>query len=155
MTSFLGLTDHPGELLGPGVLIPPQAMRDLVADAQIRRLLFHPLTGELLDATPDAVRPSAPLAGFVALRDVNPTTPTAGPTGSAAGAGSGDLDHAIPRSNGGPTTRANLHSPTRRWHRAKTLAGWTVEHNDDGGWTWTSPVGRTYRTEPHDYRLGP
>ncbi|HEU5035250.1 MAG TPA: DUF222 domain-containing protein [Mycobacteriales bacterium] len=153
LPTFLGLTDHPGELLGTGTLIPAAAIRDLLPDAQIRRLITHPLSGHLLDATPHTVRPSAPLAAFVALRDVTATTPTAGPTGSATGAGAGDLDHLIARRDGGPTTRANLHSPTRRWHRAKTLAGWTVHHNDHGGWTWTSPTGRTYDTAPHDYRL--
>lgn len=156
LSSFLGLTDHPGEILGPGVAIPPQAMRDLVPGAELRRLLFHPLTGHLLDATPFAVRPAAPLAAFCALRDVTATTPTAGPTGTATAAGAGDLDHITPRARGGTTTRDGLHSPTRRWHRARTLGGWAVVHNpDQQTWTWTSPAGRTYTTRPHDYRLGP
>ena len=50
--------------------------------------------------------------------------------------------------------RDNLTAPTRRWHLLKTLAGWTM-HRDGRNWTWTSPHGRNYRTEPHDYRLGP
>ncbi|HEU5034219.1 MAG TPA: DUF222 domain-containing protein [Mycobacteriales bacterium] len=155
LPTFLGLTDHQGELLGPGVLIPAQAIRDLLPDAALRRLVIDPMSGHLLDASPEAIRPSAALAGFCALRDVTATTPTAGPTSTSGAAGAGDLDHIIARADGGPTTRRNLHSPTRRWHRAKTHAGWTVIANDDRTWTWTSPTGRTYRTQPHDYRLGP
>jgi hypothetical protein len=151
LPTFLGLTDHPGEILGAGVLLPAQAIRDLIPDAELRRLIIDPMTGHLLDQGRTAYRPKAALASFVSMRDVNATTPT----GSLATAGTGDIDHAVAYDDGGPTDRANLHSPTRRWHRAKTLAGWTVRQEDDGSWTWTSPLGFTYRTEPHDYRLGP
>jgi hypothetical protein len=151
LPTFLGLTDNPGQLLETGALIPAAAIRELIPDAELRRLIIDPTTGHLLDLGRLTYRPSAPLAAFVAMRDVNPTTPT----GSLAAAGSGDVDHVIAYDDGGTTERANLHSPNRRWHRAKTLAGWTVRHNDDNSWTWTSPLGFTYVTDPHDYRLGP
>jgi hypothetical protein len=77
-------------------------------------------------------------------------TPTAGPTAAAAA----DLDHTISVHDGGTTTRTNLASTVRRWHRLKTHAGWTVTRANHG-WTWTSPHGRSYQTHPYDWRLGP
>ncbi|MDQ1705834.1 MAG: hypothetical protein QOF18_2200, partial [Frankiaceae bacterium] len=151
LPTFLGLTDSPGEVLGTGALIPADAIRDLIPDAAIRRVIYDPQTGHLLDLGMTTRIPTPALADFCAMRDVTPTTPTAGLTP----AGAGDLDHNTRPEDGGPTNRDNLHSPNRRWHRAKTLTGWTVTPNPDRTWTWTSPAGRTYRTQPHDYRLGP
>jgi hypothetical protein len=86
----------------------------------------------------------------VSARDATAATP--GATGPAT---TGDLDHLVPYEQGGRTDPANLHAISRRWHRAKTLGGWSVARNDDGSVSWTSPLGRTYRCHPHDYRLGP
>src|SRR3954447_2563169 len=122
-----------------------------LAPRPIRDLLDAPRTDHTLDTRPDADTPSAPLAESLAVRDRHPTTPTAAPTAAAAG----DTDHAIPRSAGGPTTRTNLHTPTRRWHVLRTHGGWRLRAHPRGGWIWTSPQGRTYRTRPHDYRRGP
>jgi len=123
----------------------PAELRELVA-----ALLAAPVTAGDLDAHPDRYPPTAALAEFVALRDRHPSTPTAGPTSAAAA----DLDHVISQRDGGPSTKDNLHTPTRRWHVLKTHAGWTV-HREGRGWRWTSPTGRTYLIEPYDYRLGP
>jgi hypothetical protein len=152
LPSALGLTDGPGELLGSGALVPAGVVRDLLRHAQVRWLRTDPQTGRLLDISTNTYRPGARLAEFVAMRDVTATTPT----GSFAPAAAQDLDHIRPHEQGGPTDPGNLHSPTRRWHIIKTKRiGWTVVANDDGSWTWTSALGRTYTVEPHDYRLGP
>jgi hypothetical protein len=116
----------------------------------LRELLDHPITAHTLDDDPHAEQPSPALAEFVALRDRHPTNPTAGPTAASAG----DLDHTIPRSQGGLTIRENLTPLTRRWHILKTHGSWQV-HRHGRGWQWTSPTGRTYQTSPYDYRLGP
>ena len=42
----------------------------------------------------------------------------------------------------------------RGMRSAKTIGGWTVTQTERG-WTWTSPLGLSYTTAPHDYRLGP
>ena len=123
----------------------PTDLRQLLSD-----LLAAPITAEGLDDHPDAYPPRADLAEFVALRDRHPTNPTAGASSAAAA----DLDHIVSERDGGPSTRDNLHSPTRRWHVLKTHAGWTVTRTGRG-WTWTSPTGRRYFIEPYDYRLGP
>jgi hypothetical protein len=151
-TAMAGITDEPGELVGSGALIPARTMRELFGYAEIRRMLIDPSTGHLLDLSPHRYRPSAALAEYVALRDATPTTPTGAPTP----AGSGDLDHLIDHADGGPTTRTNLHTPTRRWHRVKTTGGFTATRNPDGSITWTSTrTGRTYTVQPHDYRNDP
>jgi hypothetical protein len=150
LTTYLGLTNHPMEILGTGALIPAEALEDLLPDAGLRRLITDPLTGHLLDASPHVYRPSVPLARFITLRDVTSTGPN-----SMVPATDVDQDHTFPHDDGGMTIRGNLGSPNRRWHNAKTSGGWTVTQNDDRTWTWTSPHGLTHTTEPHDYRLGP
>ena len=124
------------------------------ADGQLRQvvhaLLAAPMTADDLDDAPDVYEPSTALAEFVALRDRHPTNPTAGPTSAAAA----DVDHTVAFGAGGRTMRDNLASVSRRWHLLKTHAGWTVTRTATG-WTWTSPRGRTYETQPYDYRLGP
>jgi hypothetical protein len=215
LTSLLGLTDHCGELRDSATLLPPAAMRDLLAgggrvrrmvidpdtgeqldltpvtwllpasdgrrhgqpvvltvtttarwddlpddirqavDASdhkvmLRELLDHPLTADDLDNTPDAETPSPALAEYVASRAGHPVNPCAGPTAASAA----DLDHHHAQTEGGTTTRVNLGPLVRRWHRIKTFGKWTVRQINRR-WEWTSPTGRKYTTEPHDYRLGP
>jgi hypothetical protein len=169
---LLDLSDTTWSLPGQTGPVPPvelrvlvdlatwQALRDgmddelatavTAAPEQIRAMLAHPFTADDLDDHPAAEQPSAALAAFIAARHRHPANPCAGLSAAAAG----DLDHIRPRSTGGPTTRDNLHPPTRRWHVAKTHGGWTVRRVGRV-WTWTSPLGRTYTVEPHDYRLGP
>jgi hypothetical protein len=120
-------------------------MRHLLSE-----LVAAPVTADVLDDHPDCYPPRADLAEFVALRDRHPSNPTAGASSAAAA----DLDHIVSERHGGPSTRDNLHSPTRRWHVLRTHAGWTVTRTGRGC-TWTSPAGRTYLIEPYDYRLGP
>jgi hypothetical protein len=120
------------------------------ADPAIRDMLAAPVTADTLDAHPEHGDPSTRLAAFVAARDRHPTNPAAGTSAASAG----DLDHLTPRAHGGPTTVNNLHSPTRRWHLLRTLGRWTITKNKHG-WTWTSPLGRRYHVQPHDYRHGP
>jgi hypothetical protein len=116
----------------------------------IRAMLTAPATAEVLDEAPDAYPAPAALADFIATRDRHPTSPAAGPTAARAS----DLDHVVAVRDGGTTIRDNLTTPTRRWHRLRTLGGWTVRRVGRG-WLWTSPTGRTTRTAPYDYRLGP
>jgi hypothetical protein len=214
LTSLLGLTSHCGELRDSGTLLPPTAMRDLLAGgarirrmvidpnteqldltpktwllpptdgrkhrqpvvltitttegldglpadlraavedsdhaAMLRELLDYPLTADDLDNTPDAETPAAALAEFTASRAGHPVNPCAGPTAASAA----DFDHHEARSAGGTTIRANLGPLVRRWHRLKTFTGWTVQQIKHR-WEWTSPTGRRYQVNPHDYRLGP
>ena len=85
-------------------------------------------------------------------RDARPAPhqPCCRPTAAAAA----DLEHVIPASKGGKTISENLTYEVRRWHNLKTHGGWTVQRHRRG-WKWTSPRGRTYYTQPYDYRNGP
>ena len=219
LRSLLGLAHNCGELSDSGAVLPPEAMRELVAGGvRLRRMLIDAETGELidltpaswrldrtaateldapvvlsvivdlptwqslragnadaalidaleqapqplrdlvaapqtaddLDSTPEAYPAPARVAEFVAARDRHPTNPAAGPTSAAAA----DVDHTVSVRDGGRTTRDNLASLVRRWHRLKTFGGWTVKRVGRH-WEWTSPRGRVYRTRPYDYRLGP
>jgi hypothetical protein len=120
------------------------------ADPQIHAMVAAPMTAANLDTTPQAYPAPAALADFVATRDRHPSSPGAGLTPARAS----DLDHVVPVRDGGTTVRDNLATPTRRWHRLRTLGGWTVRRVGRG-WQWISPTGRTTTTHPHDYRLGP
>jgi hypothetical protein len=128
----------------------PVAAAIAAAPAAVRSMLAAPVTAPDLDSTPCAYPPPAHLADFVATRDRHPTNPCAGRSAAHAA----DLDHTVPVSAGGKTVRDNLTSLTRRWHRLRTLGGWTVERIGRQ-WRWTSRTGRTITTAPHDYRLGP
>ncbi|MFW6866707.1 HNH endonuclease signature motif containing protein [Nocardioides sp. CPCC 206347] len=55
-----------------------------------------------------------------------------------------DLDHAIPYSEGGPTTVGNLGPLTRTHHRIKTHAGWEVRQPFPGIVIWRDPHGAHY-----------
>ena len=120
------------------------------APRAVRDMLAHPVTADSLDNTPDAYPAPSRLAEFVAMRDRHPTNPTAGTSAAAAA----DIEHPQPYARGGKTVRINTTAVIRRWHRLKTLGGWTI-HRHDRGWLWTSPKGRQYVTGPYDYRLGP
>jgi hypothetical protein len=150
LLSFLGLTDHPGEILGTGQLIPAEAMRDLIPDAEFRRIITDPMTGELLDYGRTTYRFPSDLTGYLVAKWVTSTGP-----GSTVPAENGDMDHGLPWDELGETNRDNGNPCNRRWHRAKTIGGWTVRQTDDGCWEWRSPHGLTTKTSPHDYRLGP
>jgi hypothetical protein len=118
--------------------------------AMLRELLDYPLTADDLDSQPEAAAPSAALAEYTASRAGHPVNPCAGPNAASAA----DLDHHQARNNGGKTIRTNLGPFVRRWHRIKTFTNWTVQQIQRH-WEWTSPTGRRYTIEPHDYRLGP
>ena len=125
-----------------------EALRAL--SPRLRDVLLAPPTAADLDETPDIYRAPARLAEFVGVRDRHPTNPSAGLSAARAG----DVDHVVSVRAGGKTVRDNLHSPTRRWHRLRTLGLWSVVRRGRG-WQWRSWTGRTVTTRPYDYRLGP
>lgn len=118
------------------------------APASVQSMLTAPIAAAELDNSPAAYPAPVALADFVATRDRHPTNPCAGLSAAHAA----DLDHVRSVREGGSTTRDNLATPTRRWHRLRTLGGWTVRRSGRG-WEWTSPLGRTTMTRPYDYRL--
>jgi len=138
-----------GILASTGDPVPAEAIAALLDQgAKVRFLLTDP-DGNLAGISTGLHDPPAIMRTYIALRDLTARTPT----GSNAPVAGQDLDHLDPT---GPTTPSNLHPPTRGWHRAKTYGHWTVTTNADRTITWTSRrTGRSYNTEPYDYRDDP
>jgi hypothetical protein len=64
-----------------------------------------------------------------------------------------DHEHNIPYEAGGRTCLCNTGPKCRHDHRLKQHPKWTVDQLPDGTFTWTTPVGRTYTTEPTRYPI--
>ncbi|WP_425362427.1 HNH endonuclease [Arthrobacter citreus] len=60
-----------------------------------------------------------------------------------------EIDHTKPWAQGGATDHDNLEYLCRRHHMFKTQGFWKACQPVAGIIEWTSPGGRTYRTEPH------
>lgn len=142
--TLLGQDDEPGWLdrYGP---ITAETARRLAHDptGTWRRIVTDPASGQLTDIGTRRYRPPDAIRRRVVMRDGTCRFPYC--THPATGS---DLDHAIPYPEG-PTAVTNLHAVSRRHHRAKTQGRWQVSLDPDTATTtWTSPLGRTYRTRP-------
>jgi Domain of unknown function (DUF222) len=148
LPTLLGLREDTAELRGHGDL-PPEIARELAGDASWQRWVYEPVTGHLLDQGDTEYRPRAKLRRFVQARDRYCQFP-----GSARSAERSDLDHndEFKQGEGGHTSAKNLAALSRSPHRAKTIADHQLIANDDGTRTWITPLGRRYKTGPHDYR---
>jgi hypothetical protein len=148
--TMFGLASHPAEIPGYGMVPASAALRLLADGAPLRRLVIDETDGHLLHyATTTYLVPPALADHLIALHQTS-----AGPHSTVTAAGC-DMEHNIPHEHGGTTDPDNTTPIDRRWHRAKTHAGWTYVKNNDGTVDWTSPSGLTERVHPHDYRLGP
>ncbi|GAA1901083.1 HNH endonuclease signature motif containing protein [Lapillicoccus jejuensis] len=121
-----------------------EAVARLLADPDTRVRLHgcHPRTGALLTHDPTTYRPAAAVARAVRARDGHCRFP-----GCSVPAARTQLDHVVPFPTG-PTTVDNLACLCVTHHRFKTHTPWTYVLTTDGICTWTSPLGRTYATEP-------
>ncbi|MGH3095971.1 MAG: DUF222 domain-containing protein, partial [Streptosporangiales bacterium] len=171
LDTLTGASNTPGELIGQQPLTPVQARALAYSPHAVwRRLVTCPTTGRmvgysrqtytpspatvtrfltaLVEKPPPPVpgyRPGAALTRWVRARDRHCAFP-----GCRRRARGCDLDHTQPWPHG-VTAVANLRPLCRRHHRLKHQAGWHLAVNPDGSWTWTSPLGRHYRDQPHDY----
>ena len=64
-----------------------------------------------------------------------------------------DFEHNIPYEAGGRTCLCNGGPKCRHDHRLKQEPRWKAEQHPDGTFTWTTPAGRTYATEPTRYPI--
>ncbi|MGH3575021.1 MAG: HNH endonuclease signature motif containing protein, partial [Pseudonocardiaceae bacterium] len=115
----------------------------VVADlhTQHTQHLRHGRTGLAQD--PTARFAGALLRRHVEIRDRSCVYP-----GCRATAHSADLDHTIDHDHGGPTTTGNSGPLCRHDHRLKHVGRWRLHQPTPGHFTWTSPLGRTYHTQP-------
>lgn len=105
LTTYLGVNDHPGELVGYGPIDADTARR-IANDCNLRRLITDPLTGDCIDLGLKAYKPSAPLERIVEAEHPTCTMP-----GCAKPAYRCEIDHRNERRDGGRTDRCNATSP--------------------------------------------
>lgn len=139
----------PGYLHGYGV-IDAEQVRQLAAAASL-------LTADPTTSPVEALRyqPSAALERAIRSRDLTCRFPGCGRPATVC-----DIDHTVPfnhrsPADGGLTVAANLKCLCRQHHRLKTFGAWRDIQLPDGTVVWTSPTGRTYRTEPAGADLFP
>lgn len=140
LPTLLGLAENPGQLAGYGP-IPASVARELASDAQWKRFITDPQTGNLLDYGRESYEPPQHLKDFLIARDRTCRFP-----GCRRSALLSDLDHAESWESGGETSPDNVGALCRRHHRLKTHDGWKIESFADGSCTWTSPLGKTFFT---------
>lgn len=140
LPTLLGLAENPGQLAGYGA-IPASVARHLASDANWKRFITEPQSGNLLDFGRESYQPPQVLKDFLIARDRTCRFP-----GCRRSALLSDLDHAQSWESGGSTSRDNIGALCRRHHRLKTHDGWQIESFPDGSCTWTSPLGKRYLT---------
>jgi Domain of unknown function (DUF222)/HNH endonuclease len=145
LSTLMGADDQPCELVGHGA-VPADLAREIATDAVLKRLVYDPLTGALLDHGRTTYRPPAALADFVRARDVYCRSPICRRRAIDA-----ELDHIVPHPEG-PTSADNMASCCAHDHRMKHAPGWQVRAHDDGGIEWITPTGHSYLSHRYDYR---
>lgn len=117
--AMFGLASHPAEIPGYG-FIPAEAALHLLAEGSpIRRLLTDPDDGHVLHYGRSSYVVPPPLADHLIALHRHSASPH-----SAVPAAGCDMDHNVPYDQGGATDPWNVTPLARRWHRAKTHAGW-------------------------------
>ena len=143
-----GATDGVAEIPGHG-WVPADVARDLAhAPGSVwQRLVIDPATGALVELSSTRYTPPARLRAHVVARDRVCRAP-----GCVVPATTCDLDHDIPWPMG-VTSADNLTAKHRRHHQLKTVGLWSSRHDPTmDALTWTTLAGRSYRTDPFDYR---
>ncbi|TQM14765.1 uncharacterized protein DUF222 [Pseudonocardia kunmingensis] len=148
LSTLAGLDDQPCELVGHGP-IPAQLAREIAVDANLRRLVYDPLSGTVLDYGRTTYRPPAGLADFVRARDVYCRSPIC-----RRRVLDSHLEHVVPFPQG-PTNEKNLDGLCGHDHVMKHAPGWAVRALPDGRIQWITPTGHRYCSHPYDYRPDP
>jgi hypothetical protein len=142
LDTLLGLRQDPGTINGRSV--PADIARALASGTTaLRRLVTDPVRGHLLDYG-TAREPPAELVEFLLARDGECRVPHCRIRASAC-----DLDHAVPRTQRGPTSSTNMGALSRGHHTPKTN-GWTdiIESSADGSATYVSILGQRIPIPP-------
>ncbi len=161
LTVLMRLSEQPGVLAGYGPVIADIARQ--VADQAAERgsgyqwrFSVHDTDGTLLHNGITKARPcpptqadqtarfaSPPLKRWIKARDVTCRAP-----GCTAPAWACDTDHTVDHADGGKTSHDNMGLMCRYHHRLKHEGGFDVQQPKPGTFTWRSPNGKTYTTDP-------
>jgi hypothetical protein len=136
------LAEHPGDLAGYGPVIADIAKQvaETETDGKWEYAIADPATGRVYTGTTRR-RPTASQR-----RTVEAANPVCVFPGCRMPASQCDLDHAIPYSEGGPTTPDNMPPACRHDHVGRHTHGWTHRRLPNGDHVWTSPLGHIYTT---------
>ncbi|CCQ48005.1 HNH endonuclease family protein [Pseudarthrobacter siccitolerans] len=146
--SLQGSTDEPAMLDGYGP-IPPSMARRLVAEGagSFYRVLVDPRDGAPLEIGRTSYRLTNAMKRALQLRDGKCTFP-----GCNNRSLDNEADHLHAWQHGGNTGISNLTQLCPKHHRLKHATGWTpTPATKTGPPGWTSPTGRHYKAEHHDW----
>ena len=147
-TTLAGLDDLPGELDGYGP-IPADLCRALaVSAASITAVGVDPTCGTALDVGRTIYRPRLSHRDHVTQRDRTCRFP-----GCRQPARRCQIDHSEEFCDGGATCPCNLACLCKFHHDLKTTGLWDARQHPDASITWTSPTGRTYRTQTPEWPI--
>jgi len=140
--TLAGLNDSPAELNGYGPISAEAGRRMILQALSWTPLLQDPASGEILGVGRRRRIPAG-LKRWLQARDGTCRFP-----GCAVDVTRSEIDHTMPWARGGPTEHSNLEHLCPKHHRFKTLGHWKARQPEPGLIEWTSPAGRTYRTNP-------
>ncbi|MBP3043026.1 HNH endonuclease [Arthrobacter jiangjiafuii] len=141
--TLFGADEQPAELHGYGPISPETARRMAREAAKWTPVERDPETEEILRVGRRRKVPAG-LQRWLRARDGTCRFP-----GCRSNAVISEIDHTRPWAQGGKTDHDNLEHLCRRHHMFKTEGFWKACQPAAGIIEWTSPGGRTYRTEPH------
>ncbi|WAP52172.1 DUF222 domain-containing protein [Arthrobacter sp. ATA002] len=140
--TLCGADEQPAELHGYGPISPETARKLARQAARWTPVERDPDTEEILRVGRRRKVPEG-LQRWLRFRDATCRFP-----GCRTNALMSEIDHTTPWARGGATDHDNLEHLCRRHHMFKTKGFWKARQTRAGIIEWTSPGGRTYRTEP-------
>jgi hypothetical protein len=146
--ALFDITDEPANLDGYGP-IPASMARKLLADgaSSFYRVLVDPRDGAPLEIGRTSYRLTKAMKKALQLRDGRCTFP-----GCNNPSPDNEADHLQAWEHGGNTGISNLAQLCPKHHRLKHATGWTpTTATQNGPPGWTSPTGRHYKAEHHDW----
>lgn len=130
--------------------LTPDAVRELALapGTTLFRLLTDLADGRCVERSVGSYAPDAAMRAQVHAADVTCRAP-----GCVQHAPYTQLDHVVPHGqNAGDTREGNLQNLHTGHHDPKTKGEWAAVMATNRDVTWTSLLGRIYRTRAHDYR---
>ncbi|WP_181032503.1 MULTISPECIES: HNH endonuclease signature motif containing protein [unclassified Arthrobacter] len=141
--TLFGADEQPAELHGYGPISPETARRLARQAAHWTPVERNQDTEEILRVGRRRKVPAG-LQRWLRARDGTCRFP-----GCRTNAVIAEIDHTRPWSHGGTTDHDNLEHLCKRHHMFKSRGFWKAQQHSPGIIEWTSPGGRTYRTDPH------